>query len=522
VRGAAGALADVVARGLAEAGTRVVYGMPGGGNNLELIGACERAGLRFVLAHGETAAAIMAGVDGELSGVPGACIVTRGPGIASALNGIAQAQLDRQPLLVVSDAVPSGERARISHQRLDQDALVAPAAKWSATLGMRGAAETVAAALRLASAPPPGPVHLSFSPDAPRADPPPPAAVEPGDRERARAIELLAASRAPLVAVGVGARHAAAPLRALLEGRGWPVLETYKARGIVGQHHPGFAGLLTGATIERAALEGADLIVAVGVDPVELIPAPWPYAAPVLALSEWPVDDGYLAPAVELVGPLPELLALVGEHLAAAARETPPPDDESLRIPTVGLAPHEVVEIARELAPPGTIATVDAGAHMLVAMPLWHVDEPGESLISSGLATMGFALPAAIAAAIARPGRHVVCLVGDGGLGMVLAELETVARLGLPIVVVVFDDAALSLIRIKQAPEGHGGEPAVRFRDVDYAAIGRAVGIPSERVEERDGLARALREALGRSGPSLIDAVVDPSGYPSVMQAVRG
>ena len=151
---------------------------------------------------------------------------------------------------------------------------------------------------------------------------------------------------------------------------------------------------------------------------------------------------------------------------------------------------------------------------MLVAMPLWHVDEPGEALISSGLATMGFALPAAIAAAVARPGRHVVCLVGDGGLGMALAELETVARLGLPIVVVVFDDAALSLIRIKQAPEGHGGEPAVRFRDVDFAASHAPSASRPSGSRSATALARALREALARPGPSLIDAVVDPSGYP--------
>ncbi|HEY1480965.1 MAG TPA: thiamine pyrophosphate-dependent enzyme, partial [Gaiellales bacterium] len=196
--------------------------------------------------------------------------------------------------------------------------------------------------------------------------------------------------------------------------------------------------------------------------------------------------------------------------------------DGTLRVATDGLAPHEIVDATRALAPAGTIATIDAGAHMLVAMPLYEVDEPGEALISSGLATMGFALPAAIAAAIARPDRHVVCLVGDGGLGMVLAELETVARLGLRLVVIVFDDSSLSLIKIKQAAEGHGGEAAVRYRDVDFAAIGRAVGIPSTRVETRAALETALHESFGRSGPSLIDAVVDPSGYAAIMHAIRG
>jgi acetolactate synthase I/II/III large subunit len=518
---AAVALADVIAHGLAEAGTRVVYGMPGGGNNLEVIGACERAGMRFVLVHGETAAAIMAGVDGELTNAPGACVVTRGPGIASAVNGVAQAMLDRQPMIVISDAVPLGERARVSHQRIDQDALLAPVTKWSASIGLDGAAGAIAAAVRIACEPPQGPVHLAFVPDAPRALPPAARGIaRSGDLARAR--ELLAVSRRPVLALGVGARHATPALRRLLEGAPWPVLTTYKAKGVVAERSEQFAGLLTGATIEAPVLDAADLIVGVGLDPVELIPAPWSYRAPLLSLGEWPIDDAYLAPEVALVGPLDELLALVGEHLRRGEPWSVDAGERSVRVPTVGLAPHEVVEAARELANARTIATVDAGAHMLVAMPLWHVDEPGEALISSGLATMGFALPAAIAAAIARPGRHVVCVIGDGGLGMCLAELETVARLDLPIVVVVFDDAALSLIRIKQSPEGHGGDPAVRFRDVDFAAIARAVGIPATRVEERGTLVEALRDAFARSGPSLIDAVVDPSGYASVLEAIRG
>jgi acetolactate synthase-1/2/3 large subunit len=518
---AAAALADVIARGLADAGTRVVYGMPGGGNNLEVIGACERAGLRFVLVHGETAAAIMAGVDGELQHAPGACVVTRGPGIASAVNGVAQAMLDRQPMLVISDAVRVRDRARVSHQRIDQDALLGPVTKWSVSIGLDGATEAVAAAIRIASEQPQGPVHLAFVPDAPRAAIPPSSGViRSGDVARARA--LLSGSSRPVLAIGVGARHAVAPLRALLADAPWPVLTTYKAKGLVAESSPGFAGLLTGATIEAAVLDAADLIIGVGLDPVELIPAPWPYRAPLLTLAEWPIDDAYLTPELELVGPLDELLALVADELPRGERLPRVAGGPSIRVATVELAPHEVVETARELAPPGTIATVDAGAHMLVAMPLWHVDEPGEALISSGLATMGFALPAAIAASIARPDRHVVCLVGDGGLGMTLAELETASRLALPIVVVVFDDAALSLIRIKQAPEGHGGDPAVRFRDIDFAGIARAVGIPAARVEEREALADALREAFARPGPSLIDAVVDPSGYASVLEAIRG
>jgi acetolactate synthase-1/2/3 large subunit len=515
-------LADVIARGLRAAGTRVVYGVPGGGNNLEVVGACERAGLRFVLAHAETAAAIMAGVDGELSGVPGACVVTRGPGVASAVNGAAQALLDRQPMLLISDAVPLADRARVSHQRFDQDALLGPVTKWSVSVGVDGAEEAIAAAIRIACEPPQGPVHVAFVPDAPPASLPPPRGLQRHGDEAA-AARLLASSQKPVFALGVGARHAAASLRALVAGTPWPVLATYKAKGVISELSRNAVGLLTGATIEAPVLEDADLIIGVGLDPVELIPARWPYTAPVLLLGEWTIDESYLGPATELVGPLDELLALVSEHLPRGAeRVLRRPDLATLRRPVAGLAPHEVVEAVRARAPAGTVATVDAGAHMLVAMPLWEVDAPGEALISSGLATMGFALPAAVAAAVARPDRAVVCLVGDGGLGMTLAELETVARLDLDVVVLVFNDSALSLIEIKQADVGHGGAQAVRYRDTRFAEVAAAVGMSSRRVADLAGLQAALDLAFAERGPWLIDAVVDPSGYPGVLEAIRG
>jgi acetolactate synthase-1/2/3 large subunit len=159
---------------------------------------------------------------------------------------------------------------------------------------------------------------------------------------------------------------------------------------------------------------------------------------------------------------------------------------------------------------------------MLAAMPLWDVDAPGEVFISSGLATMGFALPAAIAASVARPDRHVVCFTGDGGLGMALAELETVSRLQLPVAVVVFNDSALSLIEIKQRPKGQGGSNAVRYRATDFSAIARGFGIEALRVEEQDAIDAAMRQAFAQRKPFLLDIAVDPSAYPLILDAIRG
>jgi acetolactate synthase-1/2/3 large subunit len=186
------------------------------------------------------------------------------------------------------------------------------------------------------------------------------------------------------------------------------------------------------------------------------------------------------------------------------------------------LAPQQVVATARACAPPQTIATVDAGAHMLVAMPLWEVPGPRMLLTSSGLATMGYALPAAIAAALCAPDAPVLAFTGDGGLGMTLAEIETAVRLSLRVIVVVFNDSALSLITIKQKPAGQGGDEAVRYRPVSFAAAATAMGAAGAAVSTERELAAALADALVRPGPTVIDADVDPAGYPAIMDLSRG
>ena len=183
-----------------------------------------------------------------------------------------------------------------------------------------------------------------------------------------------------------------------------------------------------------------------------------------------------------------------------------------------GLRPVDLVHAVRRCAGDARL-TVDAGAHMLAAMPLWPARRPHGVLISNGLATMGYALPAAIGAALARPGERVVCLTGDGGLGMVLAELETLARLALPVTVVVFDDAALSLIALKQRAE-QGGPSAVRSTPVDFAASPRAMGVPAATADDVAGVAAALRgPARARSCST---PAIDPASYRHLMGVSRG
>ena len=533
----AGAAAIVTA--LADAGTTVVFGLPGGGPNLDVVGAAAQAGLRFVLAHTETAAVIMAATYADLTGRPGAAVVTRGPGLASAVNGIAHAALDRLPVVVIADTVRLADAGRISHQRLDQAALGAVVAKAVVTIGRDRTGEAAAKAVRLALMRPAGPV-VALMDDSAISDP---GISDPGGERSGQAsddgvavlAQALRRSRRPVIMLGTGAIAHTAAIRSALAGRGIPALHTYRARGIVPDSAAEAAGLVTGGTMEWPLLAAADLIVGLGVDEAEMIPAAWDYAAPVLLVAGYPPNGpgpAYFPRATALDIPLPAAIAVLanrpGEHdwppgVGQIARS-----QSALRLSEAAaarpgfLSPVQVVSVVRAHVPGETVVTVDAGAHMLAVMPLWEVTEPRRLLISSGLATMGFALPAAIAAALCAPARLVVAFTGDGGLGMTLAEIETAARLRLRIAVVVFNDAALSLIKIKQRAAGQGGAEAVDFGPVSYARAAQALGAAAATVSTEKDLAAALSAASGRDGPTVIDVQVDPAAYPAIMDLSRG
>jgi acetolactate synthase-1/2/3 large subunit len=351
---------------------------------------------------------------------------------------------------------------------------------------------------------------------------------------------MIRAARRPLVIAGLGCRAADAKwLRAFAEALPTPVLTTYKAKGAIPDPHPLALGIFTGGALEEPLVRRADLIIAFGLDTVELIPRPWAYTAPVLSLTRCPAAEprlqapgggAYFTPALEVVGEPGSILEdLAGRLLGRARADWDVAEVDRIRrerhaaleVPVPGLAPHRVVQMTRELTAGGSIATVDAGAHMFPATAYWHALEPGELLISNGLATMGFALPAAIAAQLVHPHRRVICFTGDGGLMMVAAELETVARLGLPIVIVVFNDEALSLIAIKQEQKGFEGV-SKRYAGPDLRALARAFGLRAFTATDEATLHQALIGAQTAPGPALIDARIDASGYRRMLEIVRG
>ena len=516
-------VADLVVARLREAGVRCVFGMPGGGSNLDLVAACARAALPFVLTATETGAAIAALAQAEITGRPGACLTTQGPGVTSVVNGVACARLERAPILVFTDAPAAG--TSFEHQRLEHRALLAPVTKWSAAIDARNAADVLASAIACAMSEPRGPVHIDCPADILGCECDPPDMPDPPDPHRSAdafpprggADPRVNQARKPLLLVGLGAREAqtASAIRALCATRRVPAMVTYKAKGVVADHDPWFAGLVTNGAIERPVIEQADLLIAVGLDAVELLPRPWTYTPPLMQVE--PADVSSLAHALP-----------VSSWDATAAQRAVEHQRAGVCVPAGALAPHRVVQIAAAAAPHARV-TVDAGAHMLPATMLWPIDAPNGMLISNGLSTMGFALPAAIGAALIERGPaqaghhdcHTVALTGDGGLLICAGELATAARERARLVVVVFNDASLSLIDIKQR-QRQLPRDGVGIGAIDWRSLADSVGVRGHAASTEEELAAAIAAALVHDGPSLIDVQVDPAGYPAILKAMRG
>lgn len=376
-----------------------------------------------------------------------------------------------------------------------------------------------------------GAVHLDYDPGADGTIPTADAVrvIDPAGAAASleRARQLIAASHTPVVIVGFEAVDDAVVIRAALERLGCPVLTTYQAAGLLPEGHPQLAGLYTSGAIERPLLDAADLVITVGLDTVEPMPPAWASGAPVITLTDVDPASTFVPAAVTVRNGVGASLSQLIDGMSPADGWAPDAGANALGVARATLqaasagsfGPLELTAAVARRAPRNAIATVDAGAHFLAVMPFWPAAAPLELLISNGLATMGFAVPAAIGAALARPGRPVICMVGDGGLGMTLAELETIARLALPITTVVFDDATLSLIAIKQRP-GQGGDAAVRYRSVDFAAIATAMGIESAVADSAADVERLIDGDWTR--PRLIDARIDPATYPALIAATRG
>ncbi len=526
----------MVAR-LAKAGVTHFFGVPGGECNLDFIAACDRLGITFVLTRTETSAAIMACVMSELTGTPGAAMTTRGPGLAAATNGVAYADLDRVPLLLVADGYDD-DQGYISHQRIDQTAILAPMLRASSDLRGADPLEELERLLEAAQAACPGPAYLevagsyirqTYAGDAaPRARP---ALAQPDSGALEQAKDLLGKAKRPLLLAGLQARSAEASeaLRTFVNETGCPALATYKAKGTVSEHEPLGLGMYAGGVAEEPLMASADLILLYGFDPVEGPPQPWRYSdIPSIELTNHAFGHKLIDPAVSVEGDISASIAALSGNADTSgwsADELAERKDalwSAALVPSSGgISPAELVEAAKAALPADTRITIDAGAHMLPVLHLWRCAEANQSLISRGLSTMGFALPAAVAAALAEPERTTVAFTGDGGLMMCLGELGTAIQYGAKPIVVVFNDSSLTLIGAKQKRRQLAAA-GVDFSGTNFAEIAAGFGWHSTSVSDAAALPGAFADALASGKPALIDVSVNPESYEAQILAIRG
>ncbi|MBI3041374.1 MAG: thiamine pyrophosphate-binding protein [Betaproteobacteria bacterium] len=530
--------ADIIAQALKEQGVRHAFGIPGG-EVLELLDAFRRAGIRFILTKQELGAGFMADAAFQLTGRPGVLVATLGPGITNTTTAVAQALLDRSAVIVITGEIATSLKAIYTHQIIDQAEMLRPLTKWSTTFASRGALAQARKGIAVALSPMPGPVHFNVPTDV--------AAVEQdagGGRSDAahvgsqavaqdlgRAVKWLGTARSPLALVGVGVQldGAARELRRFVEAWRVPVITTYKAKGVIPEDHPlciGGAGLSPVVdAIHMARLREADLVLCVGFDPVELRSdwiAPWSGSKRTVSLDLVPNTHHVYRCAIECAASIKAALAQLASAAPARAprRWTDAGLDRYRRTireaiehrPQRGVGPYQVVQTLREVFPRDTIATVDTGSHRILINHVWQSYEPRRLLQSNGLGSMGYALPAAVAAKLLFPKRPVLAMMGEAGLDMVIGEMALLDRHRLAPTIVVFRDDTLSLIKLKQE-RMKLPETGVATGSPDYAALAKAYGGQGVVVESAGELGKAARSALRSRRFTLIEARIDPAEY---------
>lgn len=534
-------VADAVARTLKAYGARFAFGIPGN-DVLETIRACEEQGIEFVLAKAEPSACFMADAVYQLTGRPAVLVPALGPGISNAVSGIAGALMERTAMMILCGEMATRQAGIYNHQVFDHVDLAKPVTKYADQLNPHRAAQQVAKALDIALAYPAGPVMLNVPADFNRGD-----SAETEERRPPRRLPAaltadgvaqlrtrLAAARRPLALVGRGALHEGVPaaLKAFLESWQVPFFASYKAKGVVSDHHPLCAGAVGLSPVvdgeNMKLLREADLLLLIGFDPIELRDAwldAWPESLPVVTV-DWAAQTHRIFPVGEqAVGDVPTLLRQLCATEAAAARWPAQRLQEfnagvahlvRPRMPAKGISPAALFRCVSDQAADDWIMTVDVGAHRILANHVVKCRTPGQLLQSNGLGCMGYAVPAAIGAQLVHPDRPVVAMLGDGCMLMTQGELALAAERDLPIVVVVLNDAALALIKLKQ-DKMKMARRAVDFRSPRFDKIAEGFGARGVRVETIAEFDRALREAVASRRFTVIDALVDPSEYWEVM-----
>ena len=522
---------DLIVQCLENEGVRHVFGLPGE-EIMDILDSLLDSPITFIPTRHEQGAAFMADAYGRLTGRAGVCLSTLGPGATNLATGVADANLDRAPLVAITGQAGRDRVHKESHQHVDIVEHFRPLTKWNRRVETATAIpEMIRKAFKLAESEKPGACHIEVPEDV--AD----ETVEgtPLSTERTRrpspdrpalqtAARLIEGASFPLIFAGNGVARgeASRELRELAWSHGIPVVHTFMAKGTM--PYDDELCLLSAGLQARdyisCGFDKADLIIAVGYDPVEYAPKFWnpDRKKPIIHIDFTPAEvDSFYQPAVEVVADVRESLELLNGLVKGQKDPTPYRTlrrfildqlEEGAADDTFPLKPQRILRDLRAQMARDDILISDVGTHKLWIARTYPAYEPNTVLISNGFAAMGFALPAAVSAKLVHPERKVVAVSGDGGFLMNCQELETARLLGLAIVNVIFRDGGYNLIQWKQQTH-YGRESGVTFGNPDFVELARAFGAKGYRVESARQLTPILAEALAQPGPSIIDVPVD-------------
>ncbi len=528
--------ADILAQRLYAAGCRHAFGMPGG-EVLTFVDALEKAGIAFTLVKHENSGGFIAEAVHHRDGAPAILVTTVGPGALNVVNVVENAHQDRVPMIVLTGCVDADEALTYTHQVLNHQAVFSAITKASFCMSAQGAGIIADKALARALEPRQGPVHIDVpisvadekvSGDIAMPERAPASQTAPAGRDLETARQWLSVAQKPLAILGLDilADRSQDEVRNFLETFNIPFVTTYKAKGVIPENHPlclGAAGLSPLADGHLLPLvKAADLIVAIGYDPIEMRVG-WrdafdPKHQNVIDIAAVPNEHYMHQASLNFVCHTGAALKALGAGLssqkvwsddvpsttrAALAEAFPTTDD---------WGPAAVIAEARAALPPQTLATADSGAHRILLSQMWQCSEPRGLIQSSGLCTMGCALPMAIGLKMAEPDRPVVGFMGDAGFLMVAGELASAAELGTAPILLVFVDRSLSLIELKQRQRQLPNR-AVNFARHDFAAMGKAFGGQGFTVTNRIQLREALDAALSSDVFTVIAAEIERGGY---------
>ncbi|XWN33835.1 MAG: thiamine pyrophosphate-binding protein [Devosia sp.] len=528
--------ADIIARALADAGCRHAFGIPGG-EVLTIIDALRVAGIDFQLTKHENFAGFMAEGTWHATGAPGILVATIGPGVANAVNVIANAEQDRVPLIVLTGCVDGADADTYTHQVIDHQALLRPVVKSTFRAEGKSLPQVMEKAVTLATTGQPGPVHIDLpikvaagdaGDFAPRA-PAPAGAARPTEGpalDHARA--LLAGAKRPIAVAGVDALNdgAADELNLLVETFNVPLITTYKAKGMVDENAAlclGGAGLSPVADRHLLPLVGeADLILLIGYDPIEMRVGwrePWPTDANVIDITPVVRTHGMHAVSLTLMGSVAATLTALMEGGSPSATWSGGEPARARQALTQAFAaepegwgPATAFHTLCDTLPAETVITADSGAHRILLSQVWRCTAPRTLLQSSAFCTMGCAVALAAGHKKGAPDTPVMAFVGDAGLEMTLGDLASVRDLGLAVPITVLVDDSLALIEMKQ----RGSQLAnvgVDFSGTDLVVLASAMGGHGVWIEDTDTLAKEALAAAERPTFTLLCVKIGRRAY---------